>query len=157
MTSPEPDAPVRIHASAVSIEGAGILIEGASGSGKSDLCLRLIDRGAMLVGDDRLILSRDSDRLIAAPEPQLAGKLEVRQIGIVSVPTVGPTPLTLAVRLTDDPPRLPLDHATCRYLDIELPLLRLDAHEASAPIKIMLALRQHMTNGGGQSEAGAWI
>ncbi len=155
MTSPA--GPLRIHASAVSIEGAGILIEGPSGSGKSDLCLRLIDRGATLVGDDRLILSREGTRIIAASEPELAGKLEVRQIGIVSVATAGPVPLTVVVRLSDDPPRLPLDRATCRYLDIELPLLRLDAREASAPIKIMLALRQHMTNGGGQSEAGAWI
>ena len=65
---------------------------GPSGSGKSDLALRLLDRGFTLVSDDQTIVSRDGDRLIASAPPNIAGKLEIRGIGIVDMDTVDDVP-----------------------------------------------------------------
>ena len=66
-----------IHASTVAIEGRAVLITGPSGSGKSDLALRLLDRGFTLVSDDQTIVRRDGDRLIASAPPTIAGKLDL--------------------------------------------------------------------------------
>ena len=62
-----------------------MLITGPSGSGKSDLALRLLDRGFTLVSDDQTIVRRDGDRLLASAPPTIAGKLEIRGIGIVEM------------------------------------------------------------------------
>ena len=70
-----------LHASTVSIKGRAVLIEGPSGSGKSDLALRLIDRGATLVSDDYTIVRRIDGNLIASAPPNIAGLCEVRGCG----------------------------------------------------------------------------
>ena len=93
-----------IHASCVAAGSGGVLILGNSGQGKSDLALRLIDRGAGLVADDRCDIWYDRDRLWCRPPENLAGKLEVRGIGIVEKPWTAPVPLALAVRLSDHAP-----------------------------------------------------
>ena len=72
-----------VHASTVAVDGRAVLITGPSGSGKSDLALRLLDRGFILVSDDQTIVKKDGDRLLASAPPNIAGKLEVRGIGIV--------------------------------------------------------------------------
>ena len=64
-----------VHASTVAIDGRAVLISGPSGSGKSDLALRLLDRGFSLVSDDQTHVRREGDRLIASPPPNIAGKL----------------------------------------------------------------------------------
>ena len=74
-----------VHASTVASEGRAVLITGPSGSGKSDLALRLLDRGFTLVSDDQTIVTRVDDRLIASAPPTIAGKLEIRGIGIVEM------------------------------------------------------------------------
>src|SRR3954469_6681496 len=74
-----------LHASTVATEGRAVLITGPSGSGKSDLTLRLLDRGFALVSDDQTIVKRDGDRLLASPPPNISGKLEIRGIGIVDM------------------------------------------------------------------------
>ena len=68
-----------------------MLISGPSGSGKSDLALRLLDRGFTLVSDDQTIVRKDGDRLIASAPPTIKGKLEIRGIGIVEMDTVSTT------------------------------------------------------------------
>ena len=72
----------------MAIDGRAVLIAGPSGAGKSDLALRLIDRGFTLVSDDQTIVKRDGDRLLASAPPTIAGKLEIRGIGIVDMETV---------------------------------------------------------------------
>src|SRR5215213_408876 len=98
-----------LHASTVATGGRAVLITGPSGSGKSDLTLRLLDRGFVLVSDDQTIVKRDSDRLIASAPPNIAGKLEIRGIGIVEMETVSDIPVALMVELTSDIQRLPDD------------------------------------------------
>src|SRR3546814_3116989 len=74
---------VNIHASCVAPGHGGVLILGQSGQGKSDLALRLMDRGARLVADDRCDIWHERGRLWCRPPETLAGKIEVRGIGII--------------------------------------------------------------------------
>jgi serine kinase of HPr protein (carbohydrate metabolism regulator) len=129
-----------LHASTVALDGRAVLISGPSGSGKSDLALRLIDRGFALVSDDRTIVGRDGDRLIASAPPAIAGKLEIRGIGIVDMPHVDNVPVALLVELTSDIQRLPDDNPTRSILGLAVPLVRIDAMAASAASKVVLAL-----------------
>src|SRR6478752_454143 len=89
-----------IHASTVASEGRAVLISGPSGSGKSDLTLRMLDRGFILVSDDQTIIKKDSTRLLASAPPTIAGKLEIRGIGIIDFQQTDNVPVALAVELT---------------------------------------------------------
>jgi serine kinase of HPr protein (carbohydrate metabolism regulator) len=130
-----------VHATCVAIEGLGVLLIGPSGTGKSDLALQLIDRGAALVSDDYVELSTDAQQLWAAPPPRIAGKIEIRGLGIVDLPHLAQVRVALVVDLAIAPDRFPLEPLTTEYLGISLALVRLDAHEASAPIKVEYAAK----------------
>ena len=128
-----------VHGTTVAVAGAGVLLQGALGSGKSDLTLRLIDGGAILIAADRTILSRQGDQVVAQPPEPLRGILEVRGIGLIRVPTLEAIQLRLAVDLDMPPDRLPAPiFSTLSGVDI--PLIRLSAFECSAPAKIRLAV-----------------
>jgi len=129
-----------LHSSTVAKDDRAVLITGASGSGKSDLALRLLDRGFVLVSDDQTIVRREGDRLLATAPPTIAGKLEVRGIGIVEVDRAGDTPLALVVELRSDIERLPDDSRERLILGIGVPLISVDALTASAASKVALAL-----------------
>lgn len=135
-----------VHATAVSIGGAGVLLLGPPGAGKSDLALRLIDRGAMLVADDRVIATETDGELLLCAPATLAGLLEVRGVGLLRLPFAGQVPARLAVHLAMLPDRLPepAHHAVNGY---PLPLLRLSPFEASAPLKVELAVAHGLPNG----------
>ncbi|MDZ3830675.1 MAG: serine kinase [Sphingopyxis sp.] len=133
---------VNIHATCVAAGNGGVLILGQSGQGKSDLALRLIDRGARLVADDRCDIWSERGRLWCRPPEALAGKLEIRGIGIVEKPWTAPVPLALAVRLTDRYDRMPAVGQVETIAGHALPALLLSAFEVSAPIKIMIALER---------------
>jgi serine kinase of HPr protein (carbohydrate metabolism regulator) len=129
-----------LHSSTVAKDDRAVLITGPSGSGKSDLALRLLDRGFVLVSDDQTIVRREGDRLLATAPPTIAGKLEVRGIGIVEVDRAGDTPLALVVELRSDIERLPDDSRERLILGIGVPLISVDALTASAASKVALAL-----------------
>ena len=129
-----------LHASTVALDGRTVVISGPSGSGKSDLALRLLDRGFMLVSDDRTLVRKDGDKLVASAPPNIAGKLEIRGIGIVDMDTVGDVPVALLVELTSDIQRLPDDNRDRPVLGVRVPLISIDAMSASAPSKVALAL-----------------
>jgi serine kinase of HPr protein (carbohydrate metabolism regulator) len=129
-----------LHASCVAMAGRAVLIAGPSGSGKSDLALRLIDRGFTLVSDDRTIIGKEGGKLIASAPVTIKGKLEIRGIGILDVETIGDVPLALVVELTTDMERLPDDNRERLILGIGVPLINVDAMTASAPAKVALAL-----------------
>lgn len=131
-----------LHASCVAIGGRAVLIEGRSGEGKSDLALRLIDRGAVLVADDQTICRRQDGGLLASPPATIAGKIEVRGLGIVEMPHVERVPIDLLIVILDAPPRFPEDVRVRRVAGIDVPVLALAALEPSAPIKVELALKR---------------
>lgn len=129
-----------LHASTVALDGRAVMISGPSGSGKSDLALRLIDRGFILVSDDQTIVRRSEERLIASSPPTISGKLEIRGVGIVAMAHVDHVPVALLVELTSDIQRLPDDSRERPILGIPLPLVSVDAMTASAASKVALAL-----------------
>lgn len=129
-----------VHASTVAMEGRAVLITGPSGSGKSDLTLRLLDRGFTLVSDDQTIVRKIGERLIASAPATIAGKLEIRGIGIVEMDTVTDVPVALIVELTSDIRRLPDDSRERPILGVSLPLITVDAMTASAASKVALGL-----------------
>lgn len=127
-----------IHASCVAMRGVGVLIAGPSGSGKSDLALRLIDRGALLVSDDYTLLHAEGGVLHATAPATIAGRIEVRGIGIVDRPTVLSVPVALFVE-AGRPERMP-EPGTKSIAGIAIPAYTLALLEASAPAKIDLML-----------------
>jgi HPr kinase/phosphorylase len=130
-----------VHATTVAIGGRAVLLRGTSGSGKSDLALRLIDAGARLVADDQSELWRDGDAvLVRAPEP-IAGMIEVRGVGIMRVKPLSVAPLALIVDLValQHVERLP-EPSSETIFGLAIPLVALAPFEASAPIKLRLAL-----------------
>jgi serine kinase of HPr protein (carbohydrate metabolism regulator) len=142
-----------IHGTCLALGDDGVLLLGAPGSGKSDLALRLIDaagmglsgvaRSARLVADDQVAIRRADGRLIASAPQALAGKLEIRGIGIVDIAPQANAALRLAVRLTPaaEIERLPdLSQARMEILGIAIPLVLIDPEKASAPARIRAAL-----------------
>jgi hypothetical protein len=133
-----------VHASCVAIAGRGVLLTGKSGSGKSDLALRLIDGGARLVADDRTLLSVAKGRLRARAPASIKGLLEIRGLGIVAFAPRAGVEIALVVRLGREGARLPA--ARIYHLPAPLkgakpvPVIALDARFASTPAKIRAAL-----------------
>lgn len=129
-----------IHASCVEIAGAGVLLRGAPGSGKSDLALRLVDQGARLVSDDRTDLVREAGHVLASAPEEIAGLMEVRGIGIVRLPPLASTRLGLVVDLVpaEKIERMPGPHSE-DVVGIALPVLKLAPFEAAAAAKVRLA------------------
>ena len=131
----------QVHGTCVDVAGTGVLLRGPSGSGKSDLALRLIDGGARLVADDRVDLAIEDAGLVASAPPRLAGMIEVRGIGIARVPSVARARVGMVVDLVGDDAvdRLP-EPAVCTLLGVDVRLMRLAPRAASAAAKIRLAV-----------------
>jgi serine kinase of HPr protein (carbohydrate metabolism regulator) len=130
-----------LHASCVSIGGRAVLIEGHSGSGKSDLALRLIDRGAALVADDYTITRRIAGKLAASAPPNITGLIEVRGVGLVSMPFESDIPVALIVTISSAIDRLPDDTGERTIAGVVVPAGLIAPLEASAPIKVELMLK----------------
>lgn len=113
------------HATSVALgEEAGVLVIGPSGCGKSALALELISLGATLVCDDQTVLSRDGDALIATPAPNIAGQIEARGIGILTVPYLERTRVRAVVDLgRAEEDRLPPSR-NCDVMGASQPLIR---------------------------------
>jgi HPr kinase/phosphorylase len=151
--NPERSLAQLFHGTCLDFDGAGVLILGPPGSGKSDLALRLLDRPglglsglpktAALVSDDQVIVMPEQVGLLARPPPAIRGLLEVRGLGIVEMPYRPQTVLALVVALSDASmiERLPeARDLDCTILGRKLPLLRLDPRIASAPARVRAAL-----------------
>ncbi|HEU5047810.1 MAG TPA: HPr kinase/phosphatase C-terminal domain-containing protein [Rickettsiales bacterium] len=149
--------PLQVHASCVAIHSKGVLLFGEPGSGKSDLALRLIDRGAVLVSDDRVNLRKEGEHLIAKAPENIAGLMEIRGLGIMRLTMESDVPVCLAVQLVDRRvvDRLPVAE-TFECLGMHIPQIRLSPFDASAPIRIEMALAslqdKNMMRAGGLKE-----
>lgn len=136
----------RVHGTAIGLPDRdgwrGVLLRGPSGAGKSDLALRLIALGGRLVADDQVDLTVAEGRVMARSPDTLAGRLEVRGLGIVEMPFETELALGLVCDLCSPEavPRMP-EPAYERLLEIDLPLLRIAPFESSAPLKVRLGLQ----------------
>jgi HPr kinase/phosphorylase len=131
------------HATTVAIDGEAVLLRGPSGSGKSDLALRLIDSGAQLVADDQTLLRRDGERVLASAPPAIVGLIEIRGVGLVRIPAVVvAAPLVLIAELVGSGgiERMP-ERRFETVLGLAVPLVAVMPFEASAPAKLRLLRR----------------
>ena len=132
----------RIHSTSVVIDDNGVLILGDSGSGKSDLALRLIDNGATLISDDISICRKNSNNIYLHCPPEIKGLLEVREIGIITVPFVERIKLRLVVNLkSKNNERFPKDNSF-RILGVKIPLISIEGKNSSAVAKIKVKLNE---------------
>ncbi|MBN9318600.1 MAG: HPr kinase/phosphatase C-terminal domain-containing protein [Caulobacterales bacterium] len=141
-----------VHGTAIALGEKAALIRGASGSGKSDLALRCIAAPplahnplrAELLADDQVCLTLRDGVIEASPPPTIAGRIEVRGLGIVTLPYRPSARLVLVIDLVPpaEVPRFPLEPVSAIYLGRTVPALRLSAFEASASVKLILALEE---------------
>ena len=131
-----------LQASCVAIGGRALLIEGPPGSGKSSLALALIDRGAVLVGDDGVLLEGRAGRVWALPPSNIAGLIEIRNVGLASLSPAA-APLALVLRLDPSAPRHLAEPEQTTLLDQALPLIRLWPGSPVLPLRAEYALRLH--------------
>lgn len=131
----------RIHASCVSIGSRGVLLMGKSGSGKSDVALRLMARGAMLVADDQVILRDEEGRLTASVDDSIRGLLEIHGVGLVKYPVANNIPVRLVVSLValKDMEHIPIPQ-TYDALGFSVPQISIYGFDASTPDKIYAAV-----------------
>lgn len=146
-----------LHGTVIAVDGRAVLLRGPSGAGKSDLALRcigwpaggpLVPRPFRLVADDRVFAVAVGGVVSVSCPPSIAGLIEVRGVGIVRVEAVAQAQLALVIDLLvagQRPERLP-EPGRVEIAGVVVPQLRLDPFEASAPLKVMLALAQAYPN-----------
>lgn len=134
------------HGTGILLDGKGVLITGPSGSGKSDLALRLMAQGAALIGDDYVKIAKDArGRIVMSAPDRIAGRIEVRNVGILEVPYQATAPVDLVLRLVDAAAwarlaRLP-DKSFITLEGVRLPCLDFYPFEVSGPEKLRAALK----------------
>lgn len=130
------------QATGVLVDGRAVLIEGEPGSGKTSLALALIESGATLVGDDGVTLSLRAGRVWAAPPPNTAGLIEVRNVGLARLPC-GEGPVALVLRLDPQAPRFVETAQSVDLLGLAVPLIALYPDTPALPLRARWALRLH--------------
>lgn len=147
MVAPDAIAEGNQHGTAVArqIDGTwrAVMLRGASGSGKSDLALRLLDRGWSLVADDRVVLRAGEEDVWASSPPSLAGRLAVAGLGVVKVEFIDEAPLAMLAQLESSPESFPLDSGLRTVCGRAVPVVRLNAFWPSAPLIVEQALGRH--------------
>ena len=132
----------RLHATSVAIEDNGVAIFGDSGSGKSDLALRLIDSGATLISDDITVFSKSENYIRLFGVENTKGLLEVREIGIITVPYIEGIRLKLVIKLTDEEiERIPKKNQT-NLFGLKFPKLEINGKNSSSVAKVKVKLNE---------------
>ena len=139
---------MKVHGTSVSIDGDGVLFRGPTGSGKSDLALRMINFGAQLVSDDQVCLTRRNDNIFMSSPPTIRNSLEVRGIGIVNTIVQKEAPLILVLNMLPNnvTSRMPV-WQLCTFFDIKVPAVEFAPFEISAHLKVKLAINLARKNG----------
>ena len=132
----------RLHATSVAIEDNGVAIFGDSGTGKSDLALRLIDSGATLISDDITVFSKSENYIHLFGVENTKGLLEVREIGIITVPYIEGIRLKLIIKLTNkEIERIPKTNQT-KLLGLKFPKLEINGKNSSSVAKVKVKLNE---------------
>lgn len=126
----------------VAIGGRALLIAGPPGSGKSSLALALIDRGGVLIGDDAVAITARDNQVWAAPPPNTGGMIEVRNVGIVELPTTE-APVALMLTLDEQAPRFPMQIEHRPLCGIEVPALKFRAGDSVQALRAEYAVQKH--------------
>ena len=130
----------RVHGTAIALEDRGVLLTGPSGSGKSDLALRLIDSGATLISDDQTICERRKNEIFLFPHKKIHGLIEVRGVGLIKVPFIENVKLNMIVQLIDKPPeRIPKKEEK-KLLNLNIKFIKIIGKEASSTVKVKIKL-----------------
>jgi len=139
-----------VHGTCVAFGRRGALLRGHPGAGKSDLALRVLslpgegeDRPSLVADDQVWIEAGPGDVLLASPPPALAGKIEVRGLGIVELPFLAEAELMLVCDLVSEQevPRMPPESWERAVIaGRSVPILKLAPFEPSAPLKLKMAL-----------------
>lgn len=130
------------NVSCVAMRGRAVIISGAPGMGKSSLALALLDRGGELIGDDGVRLEQVGELVIASPPPNTEGLIEVRNVGLLEVPTTR-APVAIIVHLTEDVERLPLGHGSAMLLGHAVPQVNLWPDTPALALRAEAALEMH--------------
>lgn len=135
-----------VHATTLTLrvgsDWRGVLILGPSGIGKSDLALRAVQAGCVLVSDDYTWLWESGGHIYAGAPETIEGKMEVRGIGITAEPSRAMTRVHLAaLAQTDSVERMPENEIT-PFLGIDIATIRVNPREASSVTKLIARLRQ---------------
>ena len=138
-------APLILHASAVAVDGRGLLIRGASGSGKSSLALQMMALGATLVADDRVCLYRRASGVWLSAPDTIRGLIEARGLGLLHATETEAALHTVLDLDTDETERLPPLRRT-ELLEHSVPLLHNPASGgfAAALMQYLRAGRRHV-------------
>lgn len=131
------------QATCLALGDRAVLIEGPPHSGKSSLALALIDRGAILIGDDGVTLDQRGDQLFAAPPPNTTGLLEVRNLGLLRFDTTSNVRVALAILLDPEAPRFVDEAEPAVRCGVRLPLIRLWPSENPPARKVELAMDRY--------------
>ena len=134
---------LNIYATLVSFNDKGILFIGESGSGKSDLALRMIEeKGAKLVADDRVDVEVCNGKLIGKSPEKIKNLLEIRNVGITNFDALDCVEICLCVELVKDRltlERLPYDEHEV-FLGVKIPKIKLFAFDCSTVCKIIVKI-----------------
>ena len=134
--------PKRFHSTSLVVEDSGLLIIGESGIGKSDLALRMIDSGAMLIADDVTICKKINNFIYLFSPEETKGLLEVREIGIITVPFIENIKLSLVIQLINEENIRYPENENCLILGIKVPKIKIYGKNSSAVAKIKVKLNQ---------------
>ena len=132
----------RLHSTSVAIEDYGVAIFGESGSGKSDLALRLIDSGATLISDDITLFSKLDKNIDLYSIEKTKGLLEVREIGLITVPYIEAVKLRLVVKLKESNLERVLVNKQESILGIKFPKIEINGKNPSSVAKIKVKLNE---------------
>ena len=139
-----------INGTALAVGNSAVLLRGPSGSGKSDLALRCLfmppatikGEAVRLISDDYILLSRLNDRVVASAPQTIRGQIEVRGLGLYSMPTLDSVDLVLVADLVqrDEVERMPDPLPYEEFLGLAVPVVKMAPFEASAAHKLMMAV-----------------
>lgn len=132
----------QIHGTSICYKQKGLLFLGKSGNGKSDLALRLIDKGANLIADDQTILTLKNNKIILTCPSEIKSKLEIRGIGIIKMPSIKEHQLDIVFQLKSfrEIKRIPNENWRM-LLDQKIPYYEIDPFELSVNAKINFLLK----------------